>query len=78
MKEIERNIYVVDEIFYNELQYVYGDKRSEMCYVEYYHTKHGTYSCHIEGVYRDCLYIARNRSLDGRYKNFEFLIGVAK
>lgn len=75
MKEIERHIYVVDEILNNEYEFVYGDKRNTMCYVEYYHTKRGTYTCHITGTYRDCLTIARNRALDGRYRNFEFIIG---
>lgn len=27
MIEVERKIYVVDEIFKNEIQYVYGEKR---------------------------------------------------
>lgn len=34
MIEVERKIYVVDEIFKNEIQYVYGEKRDTICYIE--------------------------------------------
>lgn len=76
MKEVERHIYVVDEILNNEYEFIYGKKRTTMCYVEYHHIKRDTYSCHVSGTYSECLTFARKRATDGRYKNYELLINI--
>ena len=76
MKKIERNIYVEDEIFKNEYEFVYGDKCTTLCYMVYYNIKSDACSCHISGTYSECLNFARKRASDGRYKNFEFIINI--
>jgi hypothetical protein len=75
MKEIERRIYVDDEIFYNEYSYMYGDKKDVEVSFSYYHVKKDKETCCYAGRnYADCLAFARYRANDGRYRNFEFLI----
>lgn len=76
MKEIERHIYVDDEIFRDEYEFVYGTKSNIRCYVEYRHIKTDRCSCHISGTYRECLIFARKRTSDGRYKNYDLLIDI--
>lgn len=74
MKEIERRIFIDDEIFKNEYSYVYGENKDNEVSFSYYHVKKDKESCSIRMKYSDCLNFARYRRNDGRYKNYEFLI----
>lgn len=75
MKEIERRIFVSDEIFANEYSYAYGDNKSKQVTFAYYHTKtEKETTVRLCFTYSEALDFARYRANDGRYRNFEFLI----
>ena len=75
MKEIERRIYISNEIFYNEYSYMYGDSRDKTVTFAYYHMKKDKETTTIlKFNYTEALAFARYRANDGRYKNYEFLI----
>ena len=75
MKEIERRIYVSEEIFNNEYSYVYGEKQNKNVSFAYYQVKKNKETTtKLELNYSEALAFARYRANDKRYKNYEFLI----
>lgn len=75
MKEIERRIYVSEEIFKNEYSYTYGADKDTKVTFAYYQVKKDKET--IVGslyTYTKALALARYRANDKRYKNYEFLI----
>lgn len=75
MNEVERRIFVSEDILLNEFSYVYGDNKDKEVTFTYYRPKTDKESKGIQMTYREALSLARSRANDGRYKNFEFLIG---
>ena len=75
MKEIERRIFVSEEIFKNEYSYMYGDNKDKKVSFSYYQTKKEKESeVRIKFNYSEALAFARYRANDKRYKNYEFFI----
>lgn len=73
MKEIEKNTYVSEKIFYDEYSYYYGTKKTELVEIIYSNVKTGKETVR-EFTYRKALELARERRKDGRYKNYEYYI----
>ena len=75
MFEIEKRIFVNNEIFENEYSYLYGGNKDKIVTFQYYNIKTDK-----EGEqkrfwnYAEALKLARIRRKDGRYKDYEFLI----
>lgn len=76
MKQIEKKTFVSEEIFANEYDYMYGKKKNEKVDFTFINvvtakeiTKHAIFT------YRQALNLARERSKDGRYRNYEYVIG---
>ena len=77
LKEIERNIYVSEDIALHEYQYVYGEKKDNKVWFTYYNFKKHEEGKTIEYEnYSKALAFARYRANDGRYKNYEFWIDI--
>lgn len=76
MKEIERRIFVDDTILANEYDYKFGENKHTSVYFTYFNIKTYKYYKHIPMPYKEALTIARSKSRDGRYKNYEFLINL--
>lgn len=74
MKEIERRIYVSEEIFSNEYSYVYGENKDKEVTFSYYHVKKDKDKPIGFKNYSEALAFARYRANDKRYRNYEFLI----
>ena len=75
MKEIERRIYVSEEIFNNEYSYVYGENKDKEVTFSYYQVKKDKETTtRLKKNYSEALAFARYRANDKRYKNYEFLI----
>ena len=75
MKEIERRIYVSDEIFNNEYSYVYGENKDKKVTFAYYQVKKDKETtARFKANYSAALDFARYRANDKRYRNYEFLI----
>ena len=77
MVELERRIFVDRDIMLNEYDYMFGDKKNDIVYFYLYNVKHDHITSVHEDIYSNILKRARNRALDGRYKNFEFLIKLS-
>ena len=77
LKEIERNIYVSEDIALHEYQYVYGEKKDNKVWFTYYNFKKDEEGKTIEYKnYSAALTLARKRAGDGRYKNYEYWIEI--
>ena len=75
MKEIERRIYVSDEIFANEYSYVYGENKDKKVTFAYYQAKNDKKTpTKLDYNYSAALDFARYRANDKRYRNYEFFI----
>lgn len=74
MYEIEHRIWIDKYCFSNEYALQFGDKRDEIVVFQYYNKKHDKEGNKISKCYLEALELARSRSRDGRYKNYEFLI----
>ena len=74
MKEIERRIYVSEEIVNNEHSYYYGENKDKEVTFAYYHVKKNTDKLIRFKNYQEALAFARCRANDKRYRNFEFFI----
>lgn len=74
MIEIEKRIYVSEDLFKNEYSYTYGENKDKLVNFVYYNWRKDRESRPIERTYNDALSLARSRARDGRYKNYEFLI----
>lgn len=76
MKQIEERTYITDQIHEKEWEYTYGSKKDEMVDFTFSNTKTGKENTKYKAfTYRKALDLARDRRNDGRYKNFEFIIG---
>lgn len=77
MKEIEKRIFVSDDILLNEFSYIYGENKDVYVIFQYYQVKKDKLTvCHINNNYKEALDFARYRRNDKRYKNFEFFITI--
>lgn len=74
MIEIEKRIYVSENLFKNEYSYLYGVDKNKLVNFIYYNWKKDKEGTPIQWKYKDALSLARSRARDGRYKNYEFLI----
>lgn len=74
MVELERRIFVDRDIMLNEYDYMFGDKKNVVVYFYFYNVKRDHETPIHADNYCNVLKRARSRALDGRYKNFEFLI----
>lgn len=74
LTEIEKRIFVSDEILEHEYDYTYGDKKNAIVEFHYYKPKTDKEYHAVESNYAAALSLARYRARDGRYKNYEFLI----
>ena len=75
MKEIERRIYVSEEIFHNEYSYANGENKDKQVTFAYYHIKKDEETpTKLKNNYSEALAFARYRANDKRYRNYEFLI----
>ena len=77
MKEIERRIYVSEEILNNEYSYAYGENKNKEVTFTFYQVKTKKEATRIWNNYSEALALARYKANDKRYKNYEFLIDVA-
>ena len=64
MRQVEAKTFVSEEILLHEYDYMYGDKKDQKV-----NTKYEAFD------YQHALCLARERRNDGRYKNFEYIIG---
>lgn len=71
-REIERRIFVDDFVFENELALTKDN--ATLVYFQYYNKKRDKTGKVMLKTYNDALALARSRTDDGRYKNYEFLI----
>lgn len=76
MRQVEAKTFVSEEILLHEYDYMYGDKKDQKVNFTYINkrtgkenTKYGAFD------YHHALCLARERHNDGRYKNFEYIIG---
>ncbi len=75
MIELERRIYVSEEIVFNEYSYYYGENKDKEVTFAYYHVKKDKETTvRLKYNYSEALAFARYRANDKRYKNYEFLI----
>ena len=74
MIEIEKRIFVSDEVLRDEHSLMYGKDKDRLVKFMYYNIKRDKEGKEILKTYSDALKLARERSRDGRYKNYEFLI----
>lgn len=77
MKEIERRIYISEEILNNEYSYAYGENKNKEVTFTFYQVKTGKETTGIWNNYSEALALARYKANDKRYRNYEFLIDVA-
>ena len=74
LREIERRIFVEEELLNNEYSFFYGENKDTEVTFTYFNVRKDRESSPIYRNYRECLELARERANDGRYKNYEFLI----
>ena len=76
MKELEKRIFVDEEIILNEYDYTFGEKKSVEVYYSLLNVKTDKLTRMYADTYNNVLRHTRERARDGRYKNFEFLISL--
>lgn len=74
MKEIERRIFVDEDILLNEYDYLFGDRKNKAVIFAYYKPKTDKAHEVKMATYAEAIDFARYRARDKRYRNFEFLI----
>lgn len=67
-------VFISDEIFRNEYDYLYGSKADWKVSFVFYNVKKDKEGKSVNMTYKKALDLAYYRSRDGRYKNFEYLI----
>lgn len=76
MIQIEAKTFVSEEILHHEHEYTYGAKQDEKVDFTFLNTKTGKETTKKEWFnYKKALQLARDRRNDGRYKNYEYIIG---
>lgn len=78
ISELERRIYVDDHIILNELAYVTGEHKDEPVNFTFHNVKTDKDTVKKMRSYSFALNLARSRTRDGRYKNYEFYIERAE
>ena len=73
MQQIAVKIQISDELFKNEYRYFYGELKNELVTFTYINAKTGK-EIEKKMTYRRALNLAHDRSRDGRYKNYEYVI----
>ena len=73
MYQIALKIQISDELFKNEYRYFYGELMNEWVTFTYMNTKTGK-ETEKKMTYRHAISLAQDRSRDGRYKNYEYII----
>ena len=76
MKELEKRIFVDEEIILNEYDYTFGEKKSVEVYYSLLNVKTDELTRMYADTYNNVLRHTRERARDGRYKNYEFLISL--
>ena len=76
MKELEKRIFVDEEIILNEYDYTFGEKKSVEVYYSLLNVKTDKLTRMYADTYNNVLIHTRERARDGRYKNYEFLISL--
>ena len=76
MKELEKRIFVDEEIMLNEYDYTFGEKKSVEVYYSLLNVKTDKLTSMYADTYTNVLRHTRERARDGRYKNYEFLISL--
>ena len=76
MKELEKRIFVDEEIILNEYDYTFGEKKSVEVYYSLLNVKTDKLTRMYADTYNNVLRHTRERARDGRYKNYEFLISL--
>ena len=76
MKELEKRIFVDEEIILNEYDYTFGEKKSVEVYYSLLNVKTDKVTSMYADTYNNVLRHTRERARDGRYKNYEFLISL--
>ena len=76
MKELEKRIFVDDEIMLNEYDYTFGEKKDVEVYYSLLNVKTDKLTSMYADTYNNVLRHTRERARDGRYKNYEFLISL--
>lgn len=78
MIQIEAKTFVSEEILHYEHEYTYGAKQDEKVDFTFRNTKTGKETTKTKKelfTYKKALLLARDRRKDGRYKNYEYIIG---
>lgn len=76
MKELEKRIFVDEEILLNEYDYTFGEKKNVEVYYSLLNVKTDKLTRMYADTYNNVLRHTRERARDGRYKNYEFLISL--
>lgn len=74
--QVETRTFVTTDILIHEYEYMFGDRKDmkvDFTFINYKTGKENTKTNVF--TYKEALELARRRRNDGRYNNFEFLIG---
>lgn len=74
--EIERKIYLSDDLFKNEYDYMFGKYQNDRVIKVTYYKEKNDYSKTIDSKFtlKEAIEFARNRMSDRRYRNYQILI----
>lgn len=74
--QVETRTFVTTDILIHEYEYMFGDRKDMKVDFTFINNKTGKENTKTNVfTYKKALELARSRRNDGRYKNFEFLIG---
>ena len=74
--QVETRTFVTTDILIHEYEYMFGDRKDVKVDFTFINNKTGKENTKANVfTYKKALELARSRRNDGRYKNFEFLIG---
>ena len=76
MEELEKRIFVDEEIILNEYDFTFGEKKNYLVYYSILNVKTDKETRMYADTYTNVLRHIRERARDGRYKNYEFLISL--
>ena len=74
--EIERKIYLSDDLFKNEYDYMFGKYQNDRVIKVTYYKEKNDYSKTIDSKFtlKEAIEFARNRMRDKRYRNYQIII----
>lgn len=74
--QVETRTFVTTDILIHEYEYMFGDRKDMKVDFTFINNKTGKENTKTNVfTYKEALDLARCRRNDGRYKNFEFIIG---